>query len=144
MNIHGSIGKYKGCYSARPQPFLQNVSERCLKITCTVFPIERLERVGPCRLLKLSQKGTQGVLPWLVRWAVVPVHERFFSALAALVGLVKNILFPHRTLFHFFCPQAGRVAVPRCLSLKCLVFPSPWIFAPWCYLSVLYLWEMTG
>jgi|688.fasta_scaffold696624_1 hypothetical protein len=73
---------------------------------------ERLERGGPCRLLKLRRMGTHGghlkeVLPWLDRWA------KYF--------------FPHRTLFHFICPPSpsklGQAVVQRRLSLnKCLWF----------------------
>jgi hypothetical protein len=46
--------------------------------------------------------GTQGVhinvvLPWLIQ-------ETFCPALSALLGPAYNIVFPHRTLFHFICP----------------------------------------
>jgi hypothetical protein len=37
--------------------------------------------------------------------------------LAALVVSVQNF-FPHRTLFHFICPQAEQAVVPRRLSLN--------------------------
>ncbi len=47
----------------------------------------------------------KGVLPWLVRWACRADSRDFYSALAALVGPVQNIFFPHRTLFQFLCPH---------------------------------------
>ncbi len=45
----------------------------------------------------------KGVIPWLVHWAVVPVQE-ICPALAALVGPVQNIIFPHWTPFRLICP----------------------------------------
>ncbi len=48
--------------------------------------------------LKLSFLG-------LVRWACRAGTRDFCPALAALVGPVKNIFFPHRTLFPFLCPH---------------------------------------
>ncbi len=70
---------------------------------------ERLERGGPCWLLKLREIGTQrgqmkGVLTWLVRWAYRAGTRDFCSALAALVGPVQNI-FSHHTFFPFLCPH---------------------------------------
>jgi hypothetical protein len=43
-------------------------------------PDSRLERGAPDDLLKLRQMGTQGVhmqgvLPWLVRWTLLPVQK---------------------------------------------------------------------
>jgi hypothetical protein len=60
------------------------------------------------------------VLPWLVRWACRAGTRHFGPALAALVGSVQNIFFPHRTLFQFICPyrpaswadsRAGRLTI---------------------------------
>jgi hypothetical protein len=56
---------------------------------------ERLERGGPCRLLKLRQMGTQKiqmkeVLPSLVRWAL---HAGTSDFCPALVAPVQNIFF---------------------------------------------------
>jgi hypothetical protein len=45
------------------------------------------------------------VLPWLVRWAHRAGTSDFYFALAALVRPLQNIVFPHRTLFHFMCPH---------------------------------------
>jgi hypothetical protein len=46
----------------------------------------------------------------------------FSSAVAALVGPVKNIFSPHRTLFHLICTpiakQAGQAVVPHHQSLN--------------------------
>jgi hypothetical protein len=58
---------------------------------------ERLEKGGPCWLLRLRWMGTQrvqmkGVLPWLVRWAFRAGTRDFWSALAAIVGSVQNIV----------------------------------------------------
>jgi hypothetical protein len=63
----------------------------------------------------------KGVLSWLVRWACRAGARDFCSALAAPVGTVQNIYFPHRTLFQFLCPiaqQAGRAAMLCHLSLS--------------------------
>jgi hypothetical protein len=46
----------------------------------------------------------KGVLPWLVRWACLAGTRDFCSALAALVGAVQYIFFPHFKLFQFLCP----------------------------------------
>jgi|688.fasta_scaffold317279_2 hypothetical protein len=63
------------------------------------------------------------VLPWLVRWACCADTIDFCPALAALVSPVQ-ILFSHRTLFHFMCPsrpaswagsRAGRLSLNMCL-----------------------------
>ncbi len=43
----------------------------------------------------------KGVLGWFV--GLVGVRD-FCSAMAALVGPVQNIFFPHRTLFQLLCP----------------------------------------
>jgi hypothetical protein len=40
-------------------------------------------------------------MKWVIRSAGA---QDFCSALAALVGSVKNI-FPYQTLFHFICPH---------------------------------------
>jgi hypothetical protein len=87
---------------------------------------ERLERGGPCRLLKLMQIGTQGVhkkgvLLWLVRWARHTGKSCLgFSSMPSI-----KYYFPHRTLFHFICPpiaqQAFQPVVPGHLHIdKCL------------------------
>ncbi len=53
--------------------------------------------------------GTQSVqmkwvLSWLVRWACRTGIRDFCSALAAVVGPVQNVFFPHRrTLVKFLC-----------------------------------------
>ncbi len=68
-----------------------------LAVSCLFLP-EKLERVGPCRLLKLRWTGTQrvqmkGVLPWLVHWAWCAGGTRdFCSALAALAAQYKIFL----------------------------------------------------
>jgi hypothetical protein len=70
---------------------------------------DRLERVGPCWLLKLRWMGTQrgqmkGILSRLVHWPCCAGTRYFCSALAALVGPVQNN-FLHCTLFQFLCPH---------------------------------------
>ncbi len=65
---------------------------------------------GSWCLVKLRQIGTlgvqmKGILPWLVRWARRAGTIVFCPALSALVYHVQNIIFPHRTLFHFVSPQ---------------------------------------
>jgi hypothetical protein len=53
------------------------------------------------------------VLPWLVQLIRAGTRD-FGSALAALVGPVKNNLFPHRTVFHhfiLFVPVLGRLSL---------------------------------
>ncbi len=57
---------------------------------------ERLDRGGPCWLLKLRCMGTRRVQmkvvhPWLVRWSCPAGTRDFCPALAALVGQVQNI-----------------------------------------------------
>ncbi len=107
---------------------------------------ERLERGGPCWLLKLRWMGTQrvqlkGILPWLVRWACRAGTRDFFSALSALVSSMQNIFFPHHTLFKFLCShrpaiwagsRAGSpfswyvfLCMPKSLSLACLSLGEP-------------------
>ncbi len=54
--------------------------------------------------------GTQRVLmkggpSWLVRWALRAGTRDICPALAALVGPVQNIFFPHCTLFQLICPH---------------------------------------
>jgi hypothetical protein len=105
---------------------------------------ERLEKGGPCWLLKLRQMGTQReqikrVLPWLVRLIVACRYKSFLFCLGcSIVGPEQNILFPHRTLFQFLCPhrpaswagsRAGSLVswyVSLCLSsrasLLCVLF----------------------
>jgi hypothetical protein len=63
----------------------------------------------------------KGFLPWLVRSRADT--RDFCSVLAALVGLVQNIFFPHRAVHYFnaFVPiaqQAGQAAVLGRLSLS--------------------------
>jgi hypothetical protein len=54
-------------------------------------------------LLTVERTNEKGFfLGWLVG-LVVLVQEIFCSALAALVGPVQNIFFPHLTLFQFLC-----------------------------------------
>ena len=70
---------------------------------------ERLEKSGPCWLLKLRWMGTQrvqmkAVLSWLVRWACSANTIDFFSALAALVGPVQHIFFLTVHYFNAFVP----------------------------------------
>jgi hypothetical protein len=80
---------------------------------------ERLDRGGPCLLLKLRQMGTQrvqmkGVFPWLVRWTCRPSTRDLRPALAALVGTVQYIFFLTVHYFNSFVPiaqQAGQAAV---------------------------------
>jgi hypothetical protein len=70
---------------------------------------ERLERGGPCCLLKLRRMGTQRVQmkrgPCLVGSLACHAGTRdFWSALAAVVRPVQ-IFFSHNTLFKFLCPN---------------------------------------
>ncbi len=51
-------------------------------------------------------KGVRWFLPWLVRWAVVPVQEIFCPAQTALFGLVQNIIFLAVHFFTSFVPIA--------------------------------------
>jgi hypothetical protein len=70
---------------------------------------ERLERGGPCRLLKIG--GTQKiqmkeVLPSLVRWAFHAGTSDFCPGLVALVGPVQNIFFLTVHYDNLFVPIA--------------------------------------
>jgi hypothetical protein len=65
---------------------------------------ERLEMVGPCWLLKLSQMGTQrvqmkGVFPLVGLLGSSCRYKRLLSCLGC------PGFFPHRTLFQFICPH---------------------------------------
>ncbi len=64
-------------------------------LALSLYP-EKLERGGPCRLLKLNCIGTRrvqmkAVLSWLVRWASRAGTRDFCSALTSLVGPVLKI-----------------------------------------------------
>ncbi len=65
---------------------------------------ERLERGGPCWLLKPLLK-LRGVFSWLVRWACRAITRDFCSALAALDGPVPNIFFLAVHYFNSFAPS---------------------------------------
>ncbi len=86
---------------------------------------EKLDRGGPCWLLKLRWMGTQRgqmkrALSWLVCWACADGTRDFCSALAALVGPVQNIFFltvHYFNSFVFIPQQAGQSAVLGRLSL---------------------------
>ncbi len=109
------------------------VQIRAMQLRTSKIPLlfrpERLERGGPCWLLKLRWMGTQrvqmkGVLPWLVRWACRASTRGFCSTLAAIVGLVQNICFLTVHYFSSFVPivqQAGQAAVLGFLSLSICV-----------------------
>jgi hypothetical protein len=59
-----------------------------------------------------------GFLPWLVR--LTCRADTIDFVLPALVSTVQNIIFPHRTLFHFLVPigqQPGQAGVLGRLSL---------------------------
>ncbi len=63
----------------------------------------------------------KGVLPWLVRWACRAGTRDFCSALAALIGPLQNVFFPHRHYFNSFvivAQKAGQAAVLGRLSLR--------------------------
>jgi hypothetical protein len=64
----------------------------------------------------------KGVLSWLVRWACRAATRDFCSSLAALVGLVQNILFfltvHYLNSFVPIAQQAGQAAVLGRLSLS--------------------------
>ncbi len=90
---------------------------------------ERLERGGPCWLLKLRWMGTQrghmiGVLPWLVGWTRRAGTKDFCPALAALVSQIQNIIFHTANFFTILVPIAhatwagGRAGSPVCVSLE--------------------------
>ncbi len=69
------------------------------------FQPERLQRGGPCWLLKLRLICTIGVhmkgaFPWLVSWARCAVTRDFYPAMTALVGPVQ-IFFSSPYTFHF-------------------------------------------
>jgi hypothetical protein len=71
--------------------------------------------------MKTQRVQMKGVLPWLVRRACRAGTRDFCPALAALVGTVRNILFPQCALFISFVPiarKAGQAAVLGRLSLN--------------------------
>ncbi len=83
-------------------------------ISCTHSPTrpDRLERGGPCWLLKLRWTGTQRVHayesgPFFVGSLCLSCrYKRFLFCLGcSIVGSVQNIFFPNRTLFQFMCPH---------------------------------------
>jgi hypothetical protein len=79
-----------------PLPFAQ------LQTLVTII-VSRLDRSGPCWLLKLRWMGSQrvqmkGLLPWLVRWACRAGTRDFCSDFGCpIVGPVKDIFI------QFFC-----------------------------------------
>ncbi len=81
---------------------------------------ERLERGGPCWLLKLKWMETQrvqmnGVFPFLV----VPIQETFI--LPWLLWSAKyKIFFPHRTQFQFMC-----LFITHTVKKGLAAFPTP-------------------
>ncbi len=96
LSSHGAIG--------RGFAYISHGGQFGRKLRGVRYP-DRLERGGPCQLLKLRWKGTQGVhrkwlLSWFVRWAFLR-----FLFLAALVGPVQNICFLPRPLFQCLCPN---------------------------------------
>ncbi len=104
---------------------------------------ERLERDGPCWLLKLRQMGTQrvhmkGVLTLLVRWARRAGTIDFCPALAALVGPVQNIIFLTIHYFALFVPitqQTRKAVITGLLSLNMCV----WVWQCSWFLCVHYI-----
>jgi hypothetical protein len=56
------------------------------------------------------------ILTWLVRWARRAGTRDFYPALAALVGPVQNIFFPHRALQYFIyvSPSHSNLARQTC------------------------------
>ncbi len=87
---------------------------------------ERLERGGPCWLLKLRQMGTQraqmkGVFPWLVRRTCRASTGDLCPAFAALVRHSTIYFFLTVHYFNSFVPiaqQAGQATVQGRLSLS--------------------------
>jgi hypothetical protein len=90
---------------------------------------ERLERGGPCWLLKLRQMGTQKVhkkgsfLGWFVG-LVVLVQEIFCPALTALVGPVKNMFFLTVHYFTSFVLITQKLGRQSCRVACLLIFVS--------------------
>jgi hypothetical protein len=90
------------------------------------WPIaERLERGGPCWLLKLMWRGTQRVqlirvIPWLVLWGGRPGTRGFCSALAALVGPVQNIVSSPYTILIPLSPLPSKLDRQPC-RVACLL-----------------------
>ncbi len=98
-------------------------------VCCSWLCSERLERGGPCSLLKncvkwgLKEYIWKGV-GWLVG-LVVPVQEIFFPAMAALGGSVQKKIFLAVYYFTSFVPiaqQAGQT-VSLYASLVMLAWP---------------------
>ncbi len=65
----------------------------------------------PLLTFETEVMGTQRVqmkevLGYMVRWTRHAGTADFCPALAALVSLIQNIVFPRRTLFHFISPPS--------------------------------------
>jgi hypothetical protein len=123
-NLHSSSPKsesrVRGTFSNQQQKVLKNVFQLLSKypksrIQCSsrysgysviyimLIP-EKLEMVGPCWLLKLSQMGTQrvqmkGVFPLVGLLGSSCRYKRLLSCLGC------PGLFPHRTLYQLICPH---------------------------------------
>ncbi len=77
--------------------------------TPVVSTAERLRRGWPLLTVENEEnensKSTNKRGPWSVRWALHAGTRHFSLALAALVGPVQNLFFPHCTLFQFIFPH---------------------------------------
>ncbi len=78
---------------------------------------ERLERGGPCRLLKLRQMGTQRVQ---MKGVLRAGTRGFCPTLAAVVGPVQNIFFSLYTISINLSPLPSKLGRQSC-RVACLL-----------------------
>ncbi len=105
--------------------------------------LERLERGGPCCLLKLRWMGTQrvqmkGVLSWLFSWAC------FCSALAALVSSVHSFFSSQYAISISLSPLPSKLGRQPCWVACLLVCVSILYLSPQIhFLNIAdYFWEV--
>ncbi len=95
---------------------------------------ERLERSGPCWLLKLRWIGTQRVqmkTSLVGSLGLLCQYKRLLFCLGCSGRPRTKYFFPRRTLFQLFClhhPKAGKAAVLGRLSLSMCVCLENWPF----------------
>ncbi len=96
--------------------------------------LERLERGGPCWLLKLRKMGTQrvqieGVHPWLVCWACRAGTGYFCSSLTALVSPVLNIFSSLYTISFPLSPSPSKLGSSGQAAVLGRLSNSMWLWS---------------
>ncbi len=125
---------------------LADINGELFKLTIFLRNIvPRETREGwPCLPLKLRWMGTQrvqmkDVLPWLVRWAFMPVQETFILPRLLWSAQYKIFFSAPYTIFNLCVPiaqQPGQAVVPGHLSLNVCLY----VCTPICHLPIRYFY----